>query len=285
MATSTHSHLQTRRREHPISRLIAANNAFMVLGWRQAISYPLGFVMTQLSNFVPIFVFYFVATQVNNPSQGFGSDYFTSVVIGLLGVKILDTGLRGFGLQMDMAINRGWLEMFLVEPVRWRYLPIAMSQWPVAQGLFAVVTTIGITILLGADFNPSGIPLALLIGALGLIAGLAIGTLSAAVKVLAKSGDPILHLYTLAAQIFSGVYFPINDLPEPLRLLSYLLPHTYVIQGLRRVLAPGDFATGLSTPTLIWTLVIFSALAYPFAIWVWGRSLNYGRQLGVLSGY
>lgn len=275
-----------RRGAHHLSRLLAAITAFMQLGWRQAISYPLGFLMNQLSNFLPVFIFFFVSRLVQSPGEGFGRDYFSSVVIGLIGVKLLDTGLRGFGLQVDVAINRGWLEMFLVEPIRWRFIPIAMSQWPIAQGLFAVLTMFGIALLLGAEFSAAGIPEALLIGTLGLVAGLAIGTLSAAVKVLAKSGDPVLHVYTLAAQLFSGVYFSIEDLPGPLKLLSFLLPHTYVVQGLRRVLLPdGALLRGASSSSMIWTLLIFSVVAYPVAIWIWGRALEYGRELGVLSGY
>lgn len=241
--------------------------------------------MSQISNFLPILIYFFVSDLVG-PARAFGGDYFSAVVVGLIGVKLLDSGLRGFGAQMDVAINRGWLEMFLVEPVRWRFLPIAMSQWPNAQGIFAVVTMLALAVALGANFEVSGIPIALVIGALGMFAGLAIGTMSAAIKVLAKSGDPVLMLYTLMAQLFSGVYFPVENLPGGLRWVSYLMPHTYVIQGLRKaLLVDGPQLPGPSSGSIVVTLAIFSVLAYPLAIWIWGRALEYGRKLGVLSGY
>jgi ABC-2 type transport system permease protein len=274
------------RGSHHVGRLWEASAAFFSLGWRQAISYPLGFFMSQISNFLPILIFFFVSDMVTRPGQSFGGDYFSSVVIGLIGVKLLDSGLRGFGAQMDIAINRGWLEMFLVEPVRWRFLPFAMSQWPNFLGVFAVATMLALALALGASFEPSGIPMALAIGALGMFAGLAIGTMSASIKVLAKSGDPVLLLYTLMAQLFSGVYFPVDRLPTALRWLSYLFPHTYVIQGLRKALLPdGAELAGPSSLATVMTLLIFSVLAYPLAIWIWGRALEYGRKLGVLSGY
>ena len=276
----------TRRNDRHLARLWAAVSAFMQLGWKQAVSYPLAFAMNQLSTLLPVVIFFFVSRLIADPGRGFGSDYFSSVMVGLIGLKLLDTGLRGFGMQVDIAINRGWLEMFLVEPVRWRFLPIAISQWPIAQGMFSVAVMLGLTILLGADFTASGIPASLLIAVLGTVAGLAIGTFSAAVKVLAKSGDPVLYLYTLAAQLFSGVYFSVDSLPSFLQPLSFLLPHTYVIQGLRRVLLPdGAELPGLSSGTIIWTLAIFAVVGYPLAIWTWGRALEYGRKLGVLSGY
>jgi ABC-2 type transport system permease protein len=274
------------RNTHQVRRLWEASDAFLRLGWRQAISYPLGFFMSQISNFLPIFIFFFVSDLVTRPGRTFGGDYFSSVVIGLIGVKLLDSGLRGFGAQMDIAINRGWLEMFLVEPVRWRFLPIAMSQWSNVLGVFAVATMVALALALGATFEPSGIPIALAIGALGILAGLAIGTMSAAIKVLAKSGDPILLLYTLIAQLFSGVYFPVESLPGGLRWVSYLMPHTYVIQGLRKaLLTDGAELAGPSSFSALMSLLIFTVLAYPLAIWIWGRALEYGRKLGVLSGY
>lgn len=274
-----------RLRRH-LTRLWGINDAFLRLGWRQAISYPLGFAMSQIGTLLPVLIFYFVSRMVEQPGRGFGQDYFTSVVIGLIGVKLLDTGLRSFGSQIDVAINRGWLEMFLVEPVRWRFLPVAMSLWPVAQALFGIGAIVVLTVALGADFDINGVPLGLVIGALAMISGLAIGTLSAAVKVLAKSGDPLLYLYTLAAQLFSGVYFPVEDLPGYVRWVSFLLPHTYVVHGLRKVMLPdGAELLGPTEGLVIWVLVAFSIVAYPLAIWIWGRALEYGRQLGVLGGY
>jgi ABC-2 type transport system permease protein len=275
-----------RRLGRHLTRLWTINDAFLRLGFRQAISYPLGFAMSQISSLIPVLIFFFISRFVDRPGQGFGQDYFTSVVIGLIGVKLLDTGLRSFGSQIDIAINRGWLEMFLVEPVRWRFLPVAMSLWPTVQALFSIGAIVVLTVALGADFNPDGLPLGLVMGALAMISGLAIGTGSAAVKVLAKSGDPLLYLYTLAAQLFSGVYFPIDDLPGYVQWISFLLPHTYVVHGLRRVLLPdGAELQGTSGGFVIWILVAFSIVAYPLAIWIWGRALEYGRKLGVLGGY
>lgn len=261
-------------------RSLQVGGAFFRLGLQQELSYPLGFVTNQLSALLPVILFYFVARQFDRP------DYFTFVVIGLIATRFIDAGVRGFSTEMDIAINRGWLEMFLTEPVHWRLLPISMVQWRAVLGMVNAGLMAGVGTLLGAKFDWSMGWLALLIVALGLIAGLAVGTLSASLKVLAKSGDPILFIYGLAAQIFSGVYFPVETLPPYLRWISWLIPHTYVIGALRTVIAPeSNQLAALAPSQALYALLIFTVIVFPLAMWAYGRALEYGRKLGVLGGY
>ncbi|MGH8873979.1 MAG: ABC transporter permease [Acidimicrobiia bacterium] len=269
-----------------LRRLFQVAGAFFRLGFQSTISYPLTFLTNQLGAFVPAVLFFFVAKLIDRPLVSHGGDYYTYVIIGLVGLRILDTGIRGFTQELDLAINRGWLEMYLVEPVRWRFLPFGMAQWPIIQGVISAGIIALIGLALGAEVRWQAIPLALAILALGLAAGMAIGILSGALKVLAKTGDPIIFAYSLAAQLLSGVYFSTQVLPEPLRWLSWLLPHTYVIHGLRRVLmAEGPRLGGMEHGTAMLLLVGFCALAYPLGLWLYGRALEFGRKLGVLSGY
>jgi ABC-2 type transport system permease protein len=269
-----------------VTRLRQVTWAFFRLGFQQAIAYPLAFVMGYATAVLPVFIFFFVARLVDRPGPSAGGDYFTFVVIGLVGVRVLDTGIRAFSREMEVAINRGWLEMFLVEPVRWRLLPFAMAQWTVVEGVIGAVLIASLGVMLGADLLWAGIPAAALILTLGLAAGLAVGTLAASLKVLAKSGDPILTVYSLGAQIFSGVYFSLEVLPAGLRPISWLIPHTYVIQALRRVLMPaGSALPGLSSLEAVGMMVAFCVVGYPVSLWLYGRALEYGRKLGVLSGY
>lgn len=253
--------------------------AFFRIGLQQDLSYPLGFATSQLSSLLPVFIFYFVAHQFARPG------YFSFVLIGLIATRLLDAGVRGFSTEMDVAINRGWLEMFLVEPLRWRLLPISMVQWRAMQGLVNALLMSLLGIAFGARFTWSGIPVALVIGGLGLIAGLAIGTLSASLKVLAKSGDPIIFLYGLAAQIFGGVYFEVETLPDAIQWVSWLIPHTYVIAALRHALTPGQAAGTIAPGTAVIALAGFCVVVFPLSLWLYGRALEYGRKLGVLGGY
>jgi ABC-type multidrug transport system permease subunit len=86
--------------------------------------------------------------------------------------------------------------------------------------------------------------------------------------------------------VLAGQYFNIELLPAPLRFLSYTIPATYVNIGLRRTMMPaGDTLPGATIEEAVIALVVFNVVMYPIAIWVFGRSMEYGRKMGLLSGY
>lgn len=59
-------------------------------------------------------------------------------------------------------------------------------------------------------------------------------------------------------QPFSAVFYPVSALPEALRIVAYLLPSTYVFEGMRAVIQTGSFpATQLG-------LAILSTFIYMF---------------------
>src|SRR5690606_7837346 len=107
--------------------------------------------------------------------------------------------------------------------------PFAMMTWPGLMAVIIAVATIAVSVPLGASYRLSTMPAAFLILLLGLVATLAIGILGASVKVLSKRSDPVLALYTIAASILSGAFYPVELLPGWLQAISWTIPHTYVM--------------------------------------------------------
>ncbi len=242
--------------------------------------------MKGLSAFIPIVTFVFVAELVSDNGPEVAYDYYTFVVIGVVTMSILAATLNSFGNDMLELVTQGQLEMFLVEPVRWNLLPFAMTPWAAFQAIATAVVMVLLSIPLGAEYRLEAVPIAILIILLGLAATLAIGILGASIKILSKRADPVLSLYTLAASVLSGVFFPVELLPSRLRALAWVIPHTYVIQALRKVLMPeGEVLPGPTAWQAIAALSIFSLVFYPIALWSYGHILEYGRKVGALSGY
>jgi len=260
--------------------------AFIQVDLIDATNYPLAIVMKGLNAFVPIVTFKFVADLVSDNGPNVAFDYYTFVVIGLVAMSLLAATLNSFGTALLRLVTQGQLEMYLVEPVPWRMLPFLMLPWPGLVAISTAAIMIGLSIPLGADYMISGAPAAIGIVVLGLAATLAVGILGASVRVISKRADPVLALYTVAASVLSGTFFPIEQLPAWLRSFSWLIPHTYVIQALRRVLMPqGSVLEGPSEGQAMIALLGFAVVLYPIAMWLFGRTLEYGRKIGALSGY
>ncbi len=269
-----------------VKRTAQISRAFIRMGYINTVSYPLAFIMTELSGAVPAFTFLFISRMIDRNTPSVAGDYYTYVMIGIVSVRMLSAGMQGFISELQSAINQGRLEMLLVEPLRWRLLPFGMAQWHIVLAVISGTIILLVSAAMGANYLISGLPLAILIIALGILASLGVGILDASIKILAKKADPILTLYTLAASIFSGALFPIQLLPSWLTPLSWAIPHTYVIYALRSVLMPGaETLPGPSTGAAILGLALFTAVAIPVGLWLFGRSLEYGRKLGVLGAY
>ena len=261
---------------------------FLRMGYLRSIAYPLGFVLEQLHALVFPVIFVFIAdlTGAGGNAERFGGDYYTFVIIGIFSIHAITAGIRGFSAELDQAILHGNFEMLLVEPVRWRMLPFGMSLWPTILGFFTGGFILLSGALLGAEYRVAGLLPALPIVVLGVTAGLSLSIFSASVKVLAKKGDPVLTVFLLIAQVFSGAYFTLEMIPGWIRWVAYLIPHTYVIGALRRVLMPGGEAlAGMSLGTALIGLAIFNVVMYPLAIYLFGRGMEVGRKYGLLGGY
>jgi ABC-2 type transport system permease protein len=265
--------------------LIRVFVTFFTMSMRLALSYPMGFVLSQLGMIVPVFGYYFVGQLVGGrPSVG--GDYYSFAVTGLVGTYLILGGLRAFGNDLVSRVQQGQFEMLLTEPVGWRILPIGIAAWPLSWEVATSVVVLFASIPLGAHYRMHGIPLALLVGFLGTTAGLAIGLFSGAVRVLSKGSDPIVAIYVLFIGVLSGVSFPLVLLPPVLRAIAWLLPSTYLVYGLRAALLPGGAIPGApdATQALVF-LALFDLIVFPAAIAAFGRSLEVGRRLGVLAGY
>jgi ABC-2 type transport system permease protein len=96
----------------------------------------------------------------------------------------------------------------------------------------------------------------------------------------------VVSLYTLAATIFSGALFPIDLLPGFLRPISYLLPQTFVLTSIRRLLmSDGDLLSGPPIGLSLIALCVGSVALYVIGLTAFGRSLEFGRRYGILGGY
>jgi ABC-2 type transport system permease protein len=259
--------------------------AFVWMGYTEARAYPLAFFFPLVTALTSPVVYYFVAQLVDS-GPSVGDSYYTFAVIGLAANAAMAGGLTAFASTLDYAIQQGRLETLLVEPVRWRLLPFGLAGWAVVVHSLSALFQFSVGILLGAEINVTGVPVAVIVVVLGILAGHAVGIISGSVKVLSKRSDPVLGLYMTLAFLLSGVVFPVGLLPLPLRVLSYFIPHTYVLSALRHSLMTDTSGiTGPAPGPAIALLIVFVAVVYPFGLWLWGRALDYGRTLGVLAGY
>jgi ABC-2 type transport system permease protein len=255
------------------------------MGARATFSYPLSFVLLQLSSLFQLIGFLFLAHFTRN-SASLGSGYLAFSAVGLAATQVTSGGILGLGQELEWAIEQGRLEMLLIEPISWRLIPIALAAWPTLYRLANGLIILLVAWAFGAGIALHDLPALTGLVVLGVGSSLVIGVAAGALRVLAKRGDPIAVLYTLAAGTFSGVFVPINVFPQPLRVIAWFFPNTYLNAGMRKALmAHSGHIYGPSPAEAMLLLLAICVVLLPLSMWIFGRSLETGRKYGVLAGY
>ncbi len=167
--------------------------------------------------------------------------------------------------------------------------PIHRITHMAGQTLFAVVYSMfftGVILLVTvAMFDIDMSKANLLGGTLMLIAGslsfIGVGVMGSVLPLLfPERGSQMTHVIIALLLLVSGVYYPVNVLPEALQVMAVFSPATYVLDGVRRSLLEG-------LPTLqlwpyIWPTLIMGLVAIPLGLWVFGQAERYAKRTGKL---
>lgn len=81
--------------------------------------------------------------------------------------------------------------------------------------------------------------------------------------------------------LVSGVYYPVDVLPQPLHAMGLASPLTYVLQGIRDALLRGRSA--LDMLPMLGMLALSGAVLIPVSLWLFSRAERRAKRLGLLK--
>ena len=97
--------------------------------------------------------------------------------------------------------------------------------------------------------------------------------------------EPVTWAVDVLARIFSGVYTPLTVLPASIRWITWSLPHTYALRGIRQVMINGaGFGDG-DTLVMFAILLAFCAASLAAGIVMLNKALaraERGNGLGMV---
>lgn len=86
--------------------------------------------------------------------------------------------------------------------------------------------------------------------------------------------EPVTWTIDVLARIFSGVYYPLTILPTSVRWITWLLPHTYALRGIREVMINGAGLGQANTAQVLAVLSAFCVVSVSIGIWMMSRALD-----------
>jgi ABC-2 type transport system permease protein len=81
--------------------------------------------------------------------------------------------------------------------------------------------------------------------------------------------------------LVSGVYYPVEVLPEWMQAISKLSPATYVLDGVRAAMLDGTPITALVYDIV--PLIVMGIVLIPAGLWAFGRAERYAKRTGKLK--
>ena len=252
------------------------------------ISYRLKFALQLGGIFLSTLMFFFmdklVGPGVANQMEAYGGRYFGFVLIGVALTDYLSVSLGSFAGEVRKGQVMGTLEALLVTPTSVPVILLSSSLYSFCLTSFRVVLYLVCgALLFGLELRVGSFAAALLLLLLTIVSVSGIGLLSAAFIVVFKEGSPITMLVSVGSGLLGGVFFPVAVLPGWLQPVSYLLPITHALEGLRQTLLAG--AGFAAVAPQMGALLLFAAVLLPLGLWSFSMGLHVARREGTLLHY
>ena len=265
--------------------LLRRVRAFVVRDFQLAVSYRLEFFLRILTILLVVTTFYFVsrifAGSVTEYSQW--RDPLAAWITGLAVLNYFMTGFSSLANAIRSEQMQGTLESVLLSPISVPTLIVSSSAWDLVLATFhsSLYFFFG-WLFFDVRFRGNFL-LALLFLVLTTLVLACVGILSASFAMVFKRGDPLSILLGTGSALFSGVFFPTQMLGTVFGAVSRVLPPTYGLDGIRRVLIEGQGLSQVGEPLL--TLLLFLGVLLPFSLWVFGRAVRRAKREGSLIQY
>jgi ABC-2 type transport system permease protein len=96
-----------------------------------------------------------------------------------------------------------------------------------------------------------------------------------------EKGQQVTYIVSALLLLVSGVYYPVNVLPDWMQKLAAVSPVTYGLEGTRAALRDGAGVGELWGS--IWPLLVMGVVFVPLGIWVFHLGERYAKRTGKLK--
>ncbi|RLE77759.1 MAG: hypothetical protein DRJ52_11075 [Thermoprotei archaeon] len=264
--------------------------------------FKVSFAFNVIGMIVGVFSYYFIKlmfspSEVVSSLEPYGGDFMTFLIVGLAFQQFVDTALHGYYEGLASAYWSCTLEQYLTTPLSPLAFCLAQTMWGIILGLFNILLylVIGIVVfkIKVVCYNVAYVVLVLLLSVVS-VSGLGLLAASTFMLMNAKSWeDPVRWFINTLEGLVVGTYYTPKILPTWLQALGLILPQTYALDALRRLLIRGSkpedvllvHSLLLFDPLIIDIifLIILSILYLPLGYYMFKKGIDFSRKIGNLS--
>jgi ABC-2 type transport system permease protein len=264
--------------------------AFVVRDWRLELSYRMQFFLRMLSILILVTIFFFgskIFVGFADPRFSQWRDPFAAWLTGMAMLSYFMTGFSSLANAIRQEQVQGTLESVLMTPISVPTVIVASSAWDFVQATFFSSLYLLFGWLFFDAHYMGNYLLAFSFLLLTTFVLSCLGILSASFTMVFKRGDPFGIFLGAGSALFSGVFFPTQLIRDyagsRVANISRVLPATYGLDGIRRVLIEGQGLSQVRQPLI--SLLVFLAVLLPLSLWVFNLAVRRAKREGSLIQY
>lgn len=261
--------------------------ALCIASWETLRSYRLQLVISMVGLLVTVVPLYLISGALQpvmaNAIKNEGGQSFGFLLLGLMTFSLISVAVVSLPGAVAGGIGSGVLEALLATPTSTPVLFAGLTAFDLAWAALKALILLLAGWMLGANLVPGHLFSGLGILVLIVLSYIPIGLLGAAMVLTFRTAGPLPKGILLVSGLLGGVYYPTHVIPSWLQSLSSLIPLSYGLRALRRVVLEGATLTMVSQDLL--ALVAATVVLFALGTMALSAALRYARQHGTLSQY
>ncbi len=199
-------------------------------------------------------------------------NYFEFVAPGMMAMVVMMSLMTGLPHAISYERESGTLDGMLVAPVHRLSIIVGKVIAQTTRGMAQGFIVLGLAILLfGVTINGSVV---LVIGLLllGVFSFVGLGILITSFASTEETATMVMMTLMFPMMFLSGVFFPLQQMPNFMQIIAKFLPLTYAAEALRRVIVLGAGIPAIYTDIII--LFGFGAVLLTVALFTFERAMS-----------
>ncbi|MDH3943817.1 MAG: ABC transporter permease [Anaerolineae bacterium] len=177
----------------------------------------------------------------------------------------------------------GTIEYTLMAPIRRVVHMAGQTVFAVIYSMLFTAVILSVTVaLFEIDLSEANLLGGLVVMMAGSLSFIGISIMASVLPLLfPERGAQMTHIVIAVLLLVSGVYYPVDVLPQALQTLSVYSPATYVLEGVRVALLDGVALENLWQ--FIWPVLLMGLVAIPVGLRIFALAERYAKRAGRLA--
>jgi len=199
-------------------------------------------------------------------------NYFQFVAPGIIIMVVVMAVMIGLAASISREKELGTLDGILVAPIPRICIILGKALSQTTRGLLQGSIVLLLSIFLFGVHIYGSISLVVLLLFLGVFSFIGLGILISALAAEQETAMTIMMTLTFPMIFLSGVFFPIEQMPGFMQIISKILPLTYAIEALRKVIILGAGISSLGKELTV--LIAFGTATLAISVPLFNRIIT-----------